>query len=47
MPVKANVNEKPFWNGSVLEPLIGMCMEDGADDESTAMSWTLKWRDEE
>ena len=41
------MNKKPFWNGSVLEPLIRMCMEDEADDKSTTMSWTLKWRDEE
>ena len=24
-----------------------MCMDDGAEEESTAMSWALKWREEE
>ena len=36
-----------FWDSSDLEPWICMHMDDGADEESTAMSWTLKWRDEE
>ena len=33
----------PFLNGSVFEALIFKCMHEGADGESTAMSWTPKW----
>ena len=32
----------PFLNGSVFEALIFKCMHEGADGESTAMSWTPK-----
>jgi len=39
--------KKPFLNGSVWEPLIRMCMEDGTEEESTVISWALKWREEE
>ena len=48
MPAKGLCEQKqPFRDGSVLEPLIRMRKDDGANKESTAMSWTLKWRDEE
>ena len=30
-----------------MEPLIRMHKDDAADEESTAKSWTLKWRDDE
>ena len=39
--------KQPFLNGSVLDPLIHMHMDDGAEEESTAMSWALNWREEE
>jgi len=39
--------KEPSLNGSVLEPLIRMRMEDGAEEESTAISWALKLREEE
>ena len=32
----------PFLKGSGFEPLILKCMHEGADRESTAMSWTPK-----
>ena len=35
----------PFLNGSDLEPLILTHMQDGAEGESTAISWTPKWSD--
>ena len=48
MLFKANVNEKSLsWGGSVLEPFIRMHKDDAANEESTAKSWTLKWRDDE
>ena len=39
--------KQPFLKGSVLEPLIRVRMDDGTEEESTAMSWALKWREEE
>ena len=39
--------KEPFRDGSVLEPLIRMRKDDAADEESTAKSGTLKWRDDE
>ena len=48
MPAKATANKKqPFRDGSVLEPLIRMHMDVGANEVSIAMSLTLKKRDEE
>ena len=38
---------QPFRNGSVLEPLILMCMHEADKGESTAISWTPKCRDDE
>ena len=35
--------KEPFLNGSVLEPFIVMRMQEGAEGESTAISWTPKW----
>ena len=39
--------EQPFWDGFVVERLIGMRMDVGAKEESTSLSWTLEWMDEE
>ena len=39
--------KQPFLNGSVFEPLILTRMPDGAEGESTEISWTAKWSDDE
>ena len=39
--------KQPFLNGSVFEPLILTRMQDGAEGESTEISWTPKWSDDE